>query len=130
MNYYVYSTLSQDNSYAAYKNAVSANKFEPRVRAHTVIIYGKANIVTKHLITPKGMMTKISGEQYEVVKNNPVFQRHVKNGFLVVEKIKADPEKVAHDMTEKDKSAQPTLEELNNMPELAAAATMGGVKEK
>jgi hypothetical protein len=93
-DYYVYSTLSNDNRYGE------------------VLISGKANVANKNLITPLGVMTRITSAQLEECDSFPVFQLHKENGFITVEKYKEDPDLVASDMTGRDNSAPETPETL------------------
>lgn len=92
--YYVYSTLSNDNNYGG------------------VLIRGKANVANKNIITPLGVATKVDGSQLEVLKASHVFNLHQENGFITVEKFKEDADKVASDMTGRDASAPETPETL------------------
>lgn len=94
MDYYVYSTLSNDNNYDG------------------VLIAGKANVATKNLITPMGVMTKVDDSTLKHLEGNHVFQLHKKNGFITVEKYKEDADQVAADMTGRDSSAPETPETL------------------
>ncbi|XQX20633.1 hypothetical protein ACOZ9R_10445, partial [Providencia alcalifaciens] len=63
---YVYCTLSNDQNYS--------------VKDGKVFIAGQANIMTKHMYTPRGRVTEISDEQYAQLKDNHVFQLHKENG--------------------------------------------------
>lgn len=99
MPIYVYSTLSNDQNYALEAGG-------------TVFIAGKANIMTRQMYTPRGRVTDITDEQYVLLRKNHVFQLHEKNGFIAVEEIKADPEKVATNMEASDLSAPDTPESL------------------
>lgn len=94
MDYYVYSTLSNDNKYGS------------------VLINGKANVANKNVITPLGVVTRITDAQLEECKSYPVFHKHKENGFLTVEKYKEDADLVASDMTGRDASAPETPETL------------------
>jgi len=65
--------------------------------------HGVAN--SKTLVTPKGIVTKVTDDEMEFLLKNEAFQRHVKNGFLSYDKNKADPEKKAANMMKGDRSA-------------------------
>ena len=93
-DYYVYSTLSNDNRYG------------------DVLINGKANVANKNVITPLGVVTRITSAQLDECKSYPVFQLHLDNGYLTVEKHKEDADLVASDMTGRDASAPETPETL------------------
>lgn len=98
MSLYIYCTLSNDQNYATPDGPV--------------FIAGQANLMTKHMYTPRGRVTEISDEQYAQLKNNHVFKLHKENGFIAVENRKEDPDKVATDMEASDKSAPLTEEQL------------------
>ncbi|MDD9339598.1 MAG: hypothetical protein PV362_08080 [Providencia heimbachae] len=98
MALYVYCTLSNDQNYSVADGAV--------------FIAGQANIMTKHMYTPRGRVTEVSDEQYAQLKDNHVFKLHKENGYVSVENRKEDPEKVATNMEASDKSAPDTPESL------------------
>lgn len=101
MDYYVYSTLSNDNRYGE------------------VLINGKANVANKNVITPLGVATRITSVQLDECKSFPVFKLHMDNGFITVEKYKEDADLVAANMTGRDASAPETPETLTlNDPEV------------
>lgn len=102
--YFIYSTLSCDNEYRGYKEG---SKDVPSVK-WSVVIKGGANIASKNLITPKGVLTTVSDEEMALLETNAQFKRHVERGFLIVEKKKVEAEEVAKNMKKKDKSA-PTV---------------------
>lgn len=78
-------------------------------RKKGVLIKGGANVGGKGLITPKGVVTHVSDEELEFLETVPAFQRHKAAGHItVVKSAKPDAEKVAKDMTPKDKSAPKT----------------------
>ncbi|AWR58860.1 TPA: hypothetical protein SMO61_000185 [Proteus mirabilis] len=98
MPLYAYCTLSNDQNYT--------------VRDGKVFIAGQANVMTKHMYTPRGRVTEISDEQYKQLKENHVFNLHCDNGYITVEERKEDPEKVATNMEASDQSAPDTPESL------------------
>lgn len=89
---YVYSTLSADNIYAAY---VPGGADLPMVdRERQVFIKGGSNVADKRLVTPRGVVTEVSSEELDALKENTVFQMHVANGYVTFSDHKEDPEKV------------------------------------
>jgi len=102
---YVFSTLSNDNAYPLYKDGV---------KVKTVLVNGKANIANKNLITFKGVMTNVSNEDYALLKEDENFKKQVDAGFFSVETKEAEAEKVAKDMTKKDKSAPLTKKDIDD----------------
>lgn len=100
--FFVYSTLTRTVAYSFFGEPV--NDVRPIVK--TIRIEGGANVAKKNLETPRGVVTRISDEDAELLSTNPVFQRHQKNGFVVMEKHQKDPERVAaQHMESADKSA-------------------------
>lgn len=104
MSVYIYSTMSADVAYVGFISSPAGIK----TPAKKIIIAGKANIADKRLDTPKGKVTEVSDEDYTALQEIPLFQLHVKNGFIKVENRKKDTDKATKDMTEKDKSAPKT----------------------
>lgn len=102
--YFVYSTLSSDQKYMAWKPAdKEAPHSEPL--AH-VMVRGGTNVANKHFITPHGMVTEVTEDQYQLLLQNDVFKRHVQNGFIQVREEKVDPEVAASSgMQQTDDSA-------------------------
>lgn len=101
---FVYSTLTNDNVYNDYTTDGEGNKFHPRL-IKSILIKGGANRADKKLVTPFGVVTNVSDEDLAILEKNEVFQTHVKNGYIKVQKSKADPEVVAADMQGRDESA-------------------------
>jgi hypothetical protein len=111
MSVYIYSTLSTDTAYATF----SGGNGTELVKTSSVLIEGKANIANrKTLVTPKGVLTTITDAEYASIKDDYVFNLHIKNGFIQVETKKTDAENVAKNMTPKDKSSQKTKEDFKN----------------
>lgn len=103
MSYYVFSTLTNDQTYHDYEISESKDIL-PTVKSK-IFIKGGHGVAGKHLITPRGVMTEISDEEFEILKNNTDFQLHVKNGFIQAEQRKRELKEVIGDMEQKDKSA-------------------------
>lgn len=108
MTLYVYSTLSAD---VAYTNHEVGGGDMP-VALPPVLIKGGAGIANDRLITPRGVVTEVTEEQVEYLRQNMTFRMHEKNGFITVEQRNIDPDKVAADMTGRDKSAPVVPEDL------------------
>ena len=98
---YIFSTLT---SSVEYRNHVQGGADLPVVDK-SVLIVGGTNLPDKHLITPYGVMTTISAEDFSWLQDNELFKLHQKNGFISVRDKPADPEKVATDMETRDQSA-------------------------
>lgn len=103
--FYVYSTLTSSNDYAIYEknNAKDLPKINRVIR-----IEGGSNVANKNLITPRGVVTSVSDSNYEALKENYHFKKHLENGFLSVVKKEVKIEKVISSLEKKDKSAPKT----------------------
>lgn len=99
---YVYSTLTSDVAYTPYD---TDNGNDTPVARDPVVIKGGAGVVNDRLITPRGVVTEVTEEQAELLRQNKVFQLHEKNGFVVIDESKTDPDNVAADMQNRDRSA-------------------------
>lgn len=126
MTHYVYSTLTSDNIYATYR---AGGNDVPAVEKK-ILIKGGHGVTTKHLLTPRGVVTSINDEELEHLNANPVFRQHVDGGFLVVEKKKVDPEVVAADMEQSDDSAPRTPEDFESDEKGAKPASLEKLKSK
>lgn len=100
---HVFSTLSCNQRYVTYAEGPN----DLPIEEHSVLIKGGTGVATKHLITPLGVCTTVTDEDYEHLCKNSLFQLHEKNGFIKVQKQgKAqDVEKAAADMQRADLSA-------------------------
>lgn len=103
-DFWVYSTLATDTRYALYGAAGNIEK--------DVLIKGGAGVANDRLVTLKGIATRISAEEKELLEANGVFKIHADNGFVKIESVKEDAEVVAADMTAKDKSAPLTPDDF------------------
>lgn len=93
---YIYSTLSNDQRYQLKDG-------------RSVLIAGKANVANKQLVTPKGVVTPVSEDEFNLLQENIVFIAHAKNGFLSGDHSHQDPEVFAErNLEAADKSAQDT----------------------
>ena len=98
---FIYSTLSTDQQYRGYTKGGG----DMPIVSTKVFIAGKANIMNKNIITPRGMVTEVTEEELKVLEADEVFKIHVKGGFISVDKKQVDAEKAAENMSAKDKSA-------------------------
>lgn len=98
---YVFSTLTSDMMYRTYGEGGG----DVLVVDKEVFVKGGSNLPDKRLITPYGVMTEVSEEDYALLEANEVFKLHKANGFITVRDKPADAEKVATDMETRDQSA-------------------------
>lgn len=104
---YIFSTLSTNQLYTKYLKS-EANELARVDR--TVLVKGGANVADKHFVTPRGVVTEVSDEDYALLKDNDLFNTHVKNGYITVEEKNVNVDKVVSNMTSADESAPLTPE--------------------
>lgn len=122
---FVYSTLTSNQKYVKWK--VLDNGMQ--MHDGYVLIHGGANVATgsaPKTITPRGVVTKVSDEELDLLMNDFTFKRHMENGFIKVEKYQDNADKVAKDMAPKDDSAPRTPEDL--APKTESDATLAEPK--
>jgi len=105
--WYVYSTATCSGCYSLYHD--SSNK-DLAVIKKSVVINGGHGVANKHMFTPRGVVTEVSDEDMEFLKENQKFMKHVNEGFMSFEKKFVEPEKKAAEMETKDGSAPLTPE--------------------
>lgn len=110
---YIYSTLTSDVDYAIYTQTEDKDfsHISRRIRVH-----GGANVATKQLITPRGKVTEVSEEDFELLQKDYVFNLHVKNGFITHDSRKKDVDETVEKrgMVKKDRSAPKTKDDFKN----------------
>jgi hypothetical protein len=106
---YVYSTLSASVRYAASEPGGA----DVPVPTDGILIGGGTNVANKNLITPRGaVITEVSPEQLQRLRDDEVFKLHEANGFVTVSDHLEDGEKVAGSgMETRDASAPLTPED-------------------
>lgn len=121
--HYVASTLTCDQRYAFW----ARNGGEAPVLEREILIKGGANIAHPRLmtvdgiVTQRGVLTPITDDEETLLQSHPLFQAHRKNGFVQILSHKANPEKVARDMTPKDTSAPKTPDDFAEDSEVKPA---------
>jgi hypothetical protein len=105
---YVYSTLATDMNYTNYAEGGA----DLPVPLPAVFIKGGAGVANDRLVTPRGVVTQVTEDELAYLEANQVFQLHKQNGYIMVEKSKLDPEKVAADMTGRDNSAPMVVQDV------------------
>lgn len=109
---HVYSTATAGVDFARYKPKrpdMAANQIERKVTIH-----GGSNVANKNLFTPLGVVTQVTDDEAEFLKNHPAFKRMEERGFMRIRKNKADPEKIitSENMEIRDASAPKTPETI------------------
>lgn len=109
---YIFSTLATDMRYTGWKDGGADL---PSIE-HSVFVKGGAGVANNRIITPLGVMTEVSDDDYEwlVASKNYVFERHVENGFIIVQDKSADADNVAADMQRGDPSKPLTDDDYTN----------------
>ena len=103
---HIVSTLTNDQNYTDWSRPEQTGKVARlNVVQRQILIKGKANVITKALVTPEGVLTSVSEEELEALKKIRAFQEHIKLGHLKILAREASPDKVAKDMTDRDQSA-------------------------
>jgi hypothetical protein len=110
----VYSTQTNNTDYVLYERTWEGSgdnrrPIGPAKVVRKVTILGGANRATKRMVTPLGVMTGISNEDYDFLKTLQEFKRHVDLKHLTVIKGSGwpdDPDDIAqNNLKAKDKSA-------------------------
>ena len=109
MPFYVYSTATNSGTYVEYENNASNElaipKKWPDGTSMKVTIKGGHGLADKHFVTPKGVVTKVTDSEMEMLLRNPAFKRHMDRGFMTYDKKNIEPWKKAANMAQKDGSA-------------------------
>lgn len=124
MTVFIYSTLTADQRYVEWVKGGG----DIAVEGRSVLVKGGSNVANKHLLTPLGVQTEVSDEDYAFLQEEPTFRLHVQNGFITVRQKKADAEAVAADMATRDGSAPLTDADLEAQAKEAEAAGQASVK--
>lgn len=98
---YVYSTLASDVDYTLYAEGGG----DLPIALPPVRIQGGAGVANDRLVTPRGVVTRVTEEQAAQLRQNKVFELHEKNGYITISETSADPDTVAADLTGRDYSA-------------------------
>jgi major membrane immunogen (membrane-anchored lipoprotein) len=114
---HVYSTMGQSVRYVKWQKTLDQL---PVIEKDVLIRGGTGVIDAKTLITPCGIRTEVPDEDYEWLKEDFTFKRHVQNGFITVTNVKEKASKVAKNMTAKDGSAQFTPQDFEDKNKGAA----------
>ena len=121
--HYAVSTLTNDNEYAIYGPLIPGSA---RQVIRSIVIKGRAGIPGKNVITPRGVVTPVTDEDIAALESNPVFNAHVQNGWITIEKIDPrDGDKVAANQNERDGASQLTADDLKTDANAAKVSKSG-----
>jgi len=109
---YIYSTLTSANVYPVYKREESGVS----TAVKNIKINGGCNVIKKTesggLHTPRGVVTPVSDEDLALLMQDKIFNLHIKNGFITIDKKNIPISKVVNDMEARDSSAPLTEETI------------------
>jgi hypothetical protein len=102
----IFSTLTGSVTYTDWK--LSAGGLS--IAGREVTIKGGANVASKHLLTPRGIGTKVTDEELAFLETDVTFLMHKKNGFITIDSVGdiRDADLAASDMEGRDDSAPDT----------------------
>ena len=104
MTKYIASKMAANVNYAIYTKGQNGINVVKQV----ITINGGADVMDKKtLITPEGVVTVLSDEDFSKLQNNPIFVRHMERGVLKVCSNERNAQNVSKELT-KDTSAQLT----------------------
>ena len=109
----IVSTLSSDQAYTKWNKPEVDSKSKvsrPAIPGKPILIKGKANITTKHLVTPEGVITTVTDEQLAELQTIKAFTDHVAGGHLKIMAREVPVEKAVRDMKDRDESAPLSIE--------------------
>ncbi len=104
MTKYIVSKMAANVNYAIYtKGARGINEVK-----QVITIRGGADVIDKKtLVTPEGVLTPVTDDEFAKLQDNPIFLRHIERGVLKVCTNERNAEKSSVELT-KDDSAQLT----------------------
>jgi len=106
---YIYCTATCSIIYTEYHNHTSG---PARILKKVEIKGGHGVATIKNLHTPLGVMTPVSDDDLEWLMKNDSFLKHIKEGWISVDKKDVSTEKKIKDMNDKDGSAPLTPEDF------------------
>ncbi len=111
---YVISTMGQPTDYAFYKRFEDGRGIRNQLERTIHVAGGQGVMEPKALITPEnGVVTEISDEEAELLKNHPVFKMHEASGNVRIVSHKLNVERtVEKHMAHDDDSSQLTPEDF------------------
>lgn len=109
---FIVSRASQDNEYIVWATTQNGQKMVKK----SILIKGGANVIDKTtMTTPNGVVTEISDEDWEILKEHTAFKRHMKAGFMEPLKEEKKARKSAKEKSDKkDGGAQLTPKDFED----------------
>lgn len=126
---YIYSTIANDVIYAIYDKEIARKDID--VIKTQIFIKGGTGVMQSKdgsLWTPRGVATKITEEQFDLLKDDYHFKEHMRLGYITVAKREESVEKMYKTMTPLDNSAQITPDWYVKNANKVAANPMEGTR--
>jgi len=105
MSKYIYSTLSSDTKYTQWKRGPGLNE-----EGRSVLVRGGAGVALRgagqQVYTPDGICTEVSDDDAAFLDAHPQFLQHKARGFVRIEGVARDADRVAQKM-EPDEGSNP-----------------------
>jgi hypothetical protein len=101
--------------YTEYQDPIKGQKVS--IVKNAVFVNGRSGVADKNLVTPRGVVTRVSDEDFAMLQKNQVFKLHVDNGYITFEKKQAEVDKVVVNMKQRDVSAPITPEFYEKAPD-------------
>lgn len=109
---FVLSRLASDNDYTVWEKPNTKGGVPSRKKQTTVTVKGGGGVIGSNLVTPKGVVTKVTDAQAKLLEGDDMFKRHKEGGFVeIVASDPKDADKAAANLN-KDKSSQLTVDDL------------------
>ena len=113
---FVVSTMAADVEYVVYKHTADGKELRNTPLRSVRIKGGQGVMMRKTLVTPEnGVVTPVSAEEADILKNHPVFLKHEKRGFVRLvdyESERKTAQLVNSEMEKEDDSAQLTADDF------------------
>jgi len=114
---FIYSTMTCGNTFPVYAPKTDPNALSRVIRK--IEIKGGHGIKNPQgMDTPRGVVTKVTDEELELLEGMLAFRQQVEAGYIVVDKKLGDVEKKAASMSAKDNSAPLTPKDFEKNEEL------------
>lgn len=111
-NVHIFSTLANPQKFVVYTPPAEVGMLP--VVAREVLIRGGAGIASKNLITPQGVHTAITQDEYDAIAELPHFKKFVESGHIRVERKQYDIDKMISDMNPRDPGGPLTPADYEN----------------
>ena len=109
---YVISKMGAGVDYTGYRKIVDGKNIR-LAQEWKISIKGGNGVMERHtLVTPDGVITQITDEQAELLKNNELFKKHERRGYIRIVGSASAAEKVGKEIEKEDNSAQLTAEDF------------------